>query len=138
MSLVLVRLRQFAWLPRARPPREPNCAFGPDRGKGPPPLLSWFERFTLPSIFATVDTFVALFLAQRKVLRQDVHPAVEAEPLTSDGRIVGKRPLTTAAAGACGSGAGRVKHTVLIHVVMDGKRHGGRDHFDGRTAAALA
>jgi len=55
-----------------------------------------------------------------------------------DGLFCRKRPLTTAVTGACGSGLGRVKHTVLIHVVMDGKRHGGRDHFDGRAAASLA
>ena len=30
-----------------------------------------------------------------------------------------------------------MKPTVPIHVVMDGKRHGGRDHFDGRAAALV-
>ena len=49
-----------------------------------------------------------------------------------------KRPLTTAVSASWQGGADRVKHTVLIHVVMDGKRHGGRDHFDGRAAASLA
>ena len=31
-----------------------------------------------------------------------------------------------------------MKHTVLIHVVKDGKAHGGRDHLDGRAPASLA
>ena len=50
----------------------------------------------------------------------------------------GIRPLTTAALPAWRRGSDRVKHTVLIHVVMDGKRHGGRDHLDVRAAASLA
>jgi arsenical pump membrane protein len=53
-----------------------------------PPLLSWLERFTVPSILAIGATYVALFLTQRQALRQEVHPDVEAERLTTGGRIV--------------------------------------------------
>jgi hypothetical protein len=52
--------------------------------------------------------------------------------------LKGKRPLATAAVRAWRRASDRVKHTVLIRVVMDGKRHGGRDHLDGGAAASLA
>ena len=69
---------------------------------------------------------------------REENEAIRAGETPEDWQMKRKRPLATAAVRAWRRASDRVKHTVLIHVVMDGKRHGGRDHLDGGAAASLA
>jgi arsenical pump membrane protein len=53
-----------------------------------PPLLEWFERFTVPSILAIAATYVALLLTQRHALGQNINRDMEVPVLATGGRIV--------------------------------------------------
>ena len=55
-------------------------------GKQLPPLLTWFERFALPSAASVVITFIVLRLTYRKAIGRLIHSEIEAVTLSVSGR----------------------------------------------------
>ena len=55
-------------------------------GKQLPPLLTWFERFALPSAASVVITFIVLRLTYRKAIGRPIHSEIEAVTLSVAGR----------------------------------------------------
>src|SRR5712664_3803189 len=56
-------------------------------GSHMPPLLSWLARFGLPSILSIGATYAALYLTQRRSLRQEISHEVFLPNLSSGGRL---------------------------------------------------
>ncbi|HYZ61655.1 MAG TPA: arsenic transporter [Acetobacteraceae bacterium] len=56
-------------------------------GSHMPPLLEWLPRYAVPSILSILATYVALFLTQRRALRQTLAREVRAPALGTGGRL---------------------------------------------------
>ncbi len=63
-----------------------------------PPLLEWLPRYALPSLAAIAATFVALYLVERRALRQMLAASVARPALSTEGQMAAAGVVATAAA----------------------------------------
>ncbi len=67
-------------------------------GKNMPPLLSWLQQYTIPSLLSIIITYLTLFYTQRKVLQPSIEANITAPVLSAGGRMAGFGILASAIA----------------------------------------